>query len=358
MAFNSRIDYHIPIDEKWETNAGTQYYFRNSKDNYYVDNNFESLFKYSDKIVSAYGSVKYSTSHDLSFQTGIRFENVFTTINDSVKNTNFNFMPTLSVGYKINEKNLLRLNISRKSVYPAYRDLSSHTIYSIDSMNITKGNPYLKPLNELSFGVEYKYMGNIAFMSFSPSYSLINNTISTKYTVMSDGIIEADNFNLSKTHRIGGMFELDFDVFYFESGIYYDFFPNREHNGFSITADMGAKIDLPFDFYIDMNITLKDLERKYNYVYEAKPSLDYFLIGRTFFKGTIEMGIMFMGFLPKIEKDHSTTMQKNYKNEWYGRVEQKEIMFRFRYSLQRGKKLQNRNIDLYMESGEPLVPRR
>ena len=267
-------------------------------------------------------------------------------------------MPTLIVGYKINEENSLRLNISRKSVYPAYRNLSSHTIYTIDSMSITKGNPYLKPLNELSFELEYSYMGKFGYWAFIPLYSLINNTISTMYTVMSNGTIQADEFNISKTHRIGGMFGFDLDVIYFESEIYYDFFPNSEHNGISFGAQTGATVDLPFDFYIDMNLILKELDRKYNYVYETNFSLDYFMIGRTFFKGAIDMGIMFRGFLPKIKKDYSTIKQVNYKNEWNSRVEQKEIMFRLRYSMQRGKRLQNRKTNLYMEKGEPIPTQR
>ena len=352
-AFLSKIDYNIPINEKWKTSFGTQFYYRNTKDNYLVENE-NSLFQYSDYRISVYNSTQYAVSEKLNLQAGIRVEEAFSNINDAVKLTSFNYMPSFTARYKMNEKNVLGLHISRKCIYPDYYNLSSHIYYSIDSMQINTGNPYLKPLSEFKIQPQYYHKGNTFFLLFFPSYSFINNSISTKYYVKDGGVTEAKNVNINNIHKVGSELNLQISLFddivvpYIETEIYYLFFPNKEYNGFSHNTEIGIEMNLPLDFYVDMTLTLKNVERDYNYLYKENFSFSYFLFGKSFCKGAITCNFILKDFIPRVSKSYSIIEQSNYKNDVAVQSYPK-YMFMFRYFLKQGKNLNNRNVELNME---------
>ena len=351
-SLNSKIDYHLPINEKWITDFGTQFYFRNINSNYFIGNE-NSLFRYSDYRVSLYNSLNYYVSERLNLKAGIRIEEVFSTVNDTVKFSNFNYMPSFSAGYRINENNLLRLNIFRKTVYPDYYNLSSHIYYSIDSMSAQKGNPLLKPLNELKIQLQYNLRGNFAFLTFMPTYSLSNNSISTAYKVAQNGAVDSETINISKINKVGAYYSMHFSLFdifepYFETEIFYSYFPQKVNNGFSYSTEIGMEVDLPANYYLEMIFMLKNTERDYSSIYKENFSFEYFILGKTFLKGAINVSFLLREFVPSIRKSYTIDEQLNYKNEFMSNTYPK-YMVRFRYVFRQGKDIKNKNVELNME---------
>jgi len=229
-------------------------------------------------------------------------------------------------------------------------------------MKINKGNPYLKPLNELNLKVNYNFIGNDFSLSLNPGYSIINNTISTKYKIVNNGVSQSETFNISKIHKLGCEFEMEFSFFdifdpYIETEIFYFNFPEKKYNGIAHSTEIGMEISLPVDFYIDMNITLNSIEREYSSYTKESYIFDYFIVGKNFLNGSINTSVTFRSFLPKIEKSFQTTEQNSYKRDYSTEMDSKYIMFRFRYIFNKGKSLKNRNIRLEMENESSNVNR-
>jgi outer membrane receptor protein involved in Fe transport len=192
--FIGQTDYTDPITDKIKLEAGLRAAVRNyssTNNNYLYDevsSKYESIpslnsqYKYTDAVYAGY--VTFSQKiHNFSYQAGGRIESSNYTgklvdSNQVFKNSfPFSFFPSLYLTQKISAKSDMQLNYSRKVNRPNFFQLIPYYNYS-DSLNISRGNPDLKP--------EFT---NLFELSYDVNFNSGNNFIATAYYRQTKGLI-------------------------------------------------------------------------------------------------------------------------------------------------------------------------
>ncbi len=178
--FTVQTDYADPISPKMKIEAGARAAYRNftSFNNNYVqnpangqfiqNNRISNKYEFSDAIYAGYITFSHQLKK-LSYQLGLRVESSSYTgkldsaLTGKIKpfKTEYplSFFPSAFVTYKLNDKQDMQLNYSRKINRPNFFQLIPFIDYS-DSLNLSVGNPGLVPeftnLLELSYSNQYK----------------------------------------------------------------------------------------------------------------------------------------------------------------------------------------------------------
>lgn len=227
--FTAQTDYSDPISSKMKIETGLRASFRNFtsfNDNYvqgapgqYVlISRLSNNYKFNDALYAGY----FTFSHQLkklSYQLGLRVESSSYTGNLITKNQKFktdyplSLFPSAFATYKLDDKQDMQLNYSRKINRPNFFQLIPFIDYS-DSLNLSVGNPGLTPeftnLLELSYSNQYK-AGNslLATVYFRNTDNLItryqyrtNNPDTTKTST----VIMNTYANANRSYTVG--FEL------------------------------------------------------------------------------------------------------------------------------------------------------
>ena len=170
-----QTDYENPLNENTKLELGAraairdysnfngQYFYNNTSGNYDYNALLSSNYKYKDAVYAAYGNISWKAKK-ISYQLGLRAEsssyngNIInqTTTKDSSFKVNFpiSFFPSAFVTYKLNDKQDLQLNYSRRINRPNFFQLIPFIDYS-DPLNLSNGNANLKPEFTNSFEVSY-----------------------------------------------------------------------------------------------------------------------------------------------------------------------------------------------------------
>ncbi|MEP7253888.1 MAG: TonB-dependent receptor, partial [Ginsengibacter sp.] len=195
--FTAQTDYTDPINDKMKLEAGLRGAVRNYSsfnENYFYNsfaNKYETIpginsrYEFKDEVFAAYTTFSQKIN-DFTYQLGGRIESSTYTgklldSNQTFKNSYpFSFFPSVFLTQKLNDKQDLQLNYSRKINRPNFFQLIPYYDYS-DSLNISRGNPNLVPeftnLFELSYDVNFKNGNNIIATAY---YRQTNNLI-TRY---------------------------------------------------------------------------------------------------------------------------------------------------------------------------------
>ncbi len=195
--FTAQTDYTNPINDNVKIEAG----LRGAVRNYSSENNnflfdygsgkyepipsMNSRYKFKDQVYAGY--MTYSQKiNNFSFQLGGRIESSFYSgklvdSNQTFSNKYpFSFFPSVFLTQKINDQQDIQLNYSRKINRPNFFQLIPYYDFS-DSLNISRGNPGLKPeftnLFELSYQVNMKKGNNI----LATLYYRNTNDLITRY---------------------------------------------------------------------------------------------------------------------------------------------------------------------------------
>ena len=165
-----QTDYAKPLNDRSKLEVGARMQIRNV-DNYQefrmIDNGVEMvipnqedvLYNSTDKIYAAYGNYS-SKIKNFGFQLGLRAESSDYEGNLLSKAQQFNIefpislFPSIFLSQKINDRNDIQLNYSRRINRPNFWQLLPFTDYS-DSLNINRGNPNLNP--EFTNSIELSY---------------------------------------------------------------------------------------------------------------------------------------------------------------------------------------------------------
>lgn len=225
--FIAQTDYTDPLTENSKLEAGLRASVRNyaseSLNFLYNDGTgkydpiplLNSHFKFNDQVYAGY--VTYSQKIDnFSFQLGGRVESSFysgTLIdsNQTFKNQfPFSFFPSVFLTQKIDDKQDLQLNYSRKINRPNFFQLIPYYNFQ-DSLNITRGNPGLTPeftnLIELSYQLNMKRGNNLlATIYYRNTNDLIaNNTYrdANPLSPLADSIFVSSYINANKSSAYG-----------------------------------------------------------------------------------------------------------------------------------------------------------
>ncbi|HEY0732508.1 MAG TPA: outer membrane beta-barrel family protein, partial [Chitinophagaceae bacterium] len=165
-----QTDYAQPLNDRSKLEIGARMQVRNVDNNQIfrmINNGTEMAIPYqedvlyssTDKIYAAYGNYS-SKIKNFGFQLGLRAESSDYEGNLLSKAQQFNiefpisFFPSIFLSQKINDRNDLQLNYSRRINRPNFWQLLPFTDYS-DSLNINRGNPNLNP--EFTNSIELSY---------------------------------------------------------------------------------------------------------------------------------------------------------------------------------------------------------
>jgi len=123
-------------------------FYNRSNDQNRFDSSKSNHFIYTENINAAYVNVARDFKK-WSAQLGLRCEHTHVTGKQLVYNTRFvndyiQLFPSAFVSYKVNEKNSLELNYSRRIARPSYEQLNPFKFY-LDPTTYKEGNPYLNP---------------------------------------------------------------------------------------------------------------------------------------------------------------------------------------------------------------------
>jgi outer membrane receptor protein involved in Fe transport len=192
--FTAQTDYSDPITDKIKLEAGLRGSVRNYNsfnENYFYNSTsskFESIpglnsrYQFTDQVYAAYTTFSQKIN-GFTYQLGGRLESSkysgkLIDSNQIFKNSYpFSFFPSVFLTQKINDRQDMQLNYSRKINRPNFFQLIPYYDFS-DSLNISRGNPNLVPeftnLLELSYDINFKNGNNIIATAY---YRQTNNLI-------------------------------------------------------------------------------------------------------------------------------------------------------------------------------------
>lgn len=142
-------------------NISNQYYFNYATGMYDLLPTISSNYKYTDNVYAAYGTYSLKVKN-WSYQLGLRIESSNYDGELIGKDSTFNvtypvsLFPSGFVTYKLNDKQDIQLNYSRRINRPNFFQLIPF-IDNSDPLNLSIGNPNLKPEFTNSFELNYNY---------------------------------------------------------------------------------------------------------------------------------------------------------------------------------------------------------
>jgi outer membrane receptor protein involved in Fe transport len=167
--YTSNIDYErlLKSDVKFEAgirmNNRNEFNTRDQFRNEILVNSISNQLKYNEQVLAAYTNLG-GKKDNLSYQLGFRVENREYTVNvlnkqgqDSLESKiklPISLFPSAFISYKLNDKNDVQLNYSKRINAPNSFQLQPFADYS-DPLNISVGNPTLKPQFTHSFEAAY-----------------------------------------------------------------------------------------------------------------------------------------------------------------------------------------------------------
>jgi outer membrane receptor protein involved in Fe transport len=205
--FTAQTDYTLPFNEKSKFEAGLRAQIRNiyslsdidtlnSNNQYVVEGLLSSQYTYRDQVLAAYST--YSNAvNNFSYQLGLRVEssNYHGTQNYTGFDGNtsqqvpavgyfssafpLSLFPSVFLTQKIGGDDL-QINYTRRIDRPSFQQLFPFTDYS-DSLNLTRGNPNLKPQFTNSFELTYSH-----------PYASVNNFLASVYYKSTTDLITAE----------------------------------------------------------------------------------------------------------------------------------------------------------------------
>jgi outer membrane receptor protein involved in Fe transport len=144
-----------------------------------------SRYKYTDKVLAAYTTFSQQLKK-LSYQLGLRVESskydgTLITTNKLFSNEfPFSLFPSAFLTYKLNDKQDLQLNYSRKINRPNFFQLIPYVDYT-DSLNLSRGNPNLVPEFTNVMELAYQNQFKTGHSLLSTLYFKNTNNLITRY---------------------------------------------------------------------------------------------------------------------------------------------------------------------------------
>ncbi len=231
----AQTDFVNPITEKSKLETGARIAVRDIS-NLNNFNTFDSLgnliyqpllssnYNYHDQVLAGY--IQYSDQlGKLGFQLGLRAENssyrgsnnyaekdndgnLKDTLGTFSNNYPISLFPSVFLTEKLNEKNELQLNYTRRIDRPGFIQLSPYTDYS-DSLNLSRGNPNLKPqfTNSLEMAYQLTYGKNtfLASVYYKYTIDLITRYQTKEINPLTDSIVLINTYINANSSYVGGL---------------------------------------------------------------------------------------------------------------------------------------------------------
>lgn len=233
----AQTDFTNPFTTKSKLEAGGRVAIRNignlnnfntvdSEGNLIYQPLLSSNYYYHDQVLAGY--VQYSnTVGNLGFQLGLRAENssyrgsnnyaeqdesnpggLKDTLGTFSNNYPISLFPSIFLTEKLNGSQDLQLNYTRRIDRPSFLQLSPYTDYS-DSLNLSRGNPNLKPQFTNSFEMAYQlnYQRNTFLASVYYKYTtdLITRYQTKEINPLTDSVVLINTYINANSSYVGGL---------------------------------------------------------------------------------------------------------------------------------------------------------
>ena len=231
----AQTDYSNPINDKSKFETGVRVairnigssskFFINENGNYEFQSLLSSIYSYRDRVYAAYGT--YSNSiKDFGYVLGLRAESSdysgtsnYTVPDGSSANTKdtigtfgnkypISLFPSIFISQKLGSLQELQLNYTRRIDRPSFFQLFPFTDYS-DSLNLSRGNPALKPQFTNSFELSYqksfpKNNTLIASVYYKRTTDLITRVQNPGKNPINDSTVFISTFINANSSYVGG----------------------------------------------------------------------------------------------------------------------------------------------------------
>ena len=174
---------------------------------YLPDTTRASDFTYDQTVHAVYGMMN-AHAGKFTLQGGVRAERATTqfhlnTSNATYDNTYNSLFPSALVAYNIDDAHQLKLSYSTRIRRPDDTDLIDPTAHYADPLNLSRGNPYLKPeyIRALEFGLQQS--GERTTVQVTPFYRHTLNAVRSLRTIDSAGVSTRTFANLATTDAYG-----------------------------------------------------------------------------------------------------------------------------------------------------------
>ncbi|MFV0467398.1 MAG: outer membrane beta-barrel protein [Dysgonomonas sp.] len=216
-----QIDYVEPLSEKHNIEAGLKFIHRdnNSKGFYYEQNSVGEMIEDPDfternklsqlqNVFSGYGSYQYKTKK-MSVKAGVRFDrtnqNLFFANEPKVNAHYFDFIPSIVYSYQLGTSKTIKTTYNMRVSRPGIWQLNPYES-TLDSLNISMGNPKLDSERSHSFDVTYSSFTPKFMINASLGYSWTNNAIASFDYIENRGgklVTISTSENIGKNQRLG-----------------------------------------------------------------------------------------------------------------------------------------------------------
>src|SRR4030095_9886067 len=184
-----------------------------------------SNYNYTDEVYAAYGTYSSRVKENFGYQVGLRVEgsDYKGTVHSSVQISGFykdtaatyktnypiNFFPSVFLSQKLKSNQELQLNYTRRINRPNFFQLFPFTDYS-DSLNLSRGNPDLKPEFTNSIEVSYQKIfpkSNTLLISayFKGTTDLITRYTSTEVNPVKKDTVFINSYINANSGFVGGL---------------------------------------------------------------------------------------------------------------------------------------------------------
>ncbi|PZU90612.1 MAG: hypothetical protein DI529_02475 [Chryseobacterium sp.] len=157
---------------------------------YIPNSNLTNIFKYKENILGIYTTISKTYFKKLTIKAGLRSE--FTNIDgiqiltDEVNKMDYNnWLPTIIVSYKANDKNTIALSY-KKSIIRPYANEINPFIYYINDNYIHKGNPSLGVYKQEIYRLNYSFRKNY---NLTLAYKINNDVMRSSYYYQNNQLV-------------------------------------------------------------------------------------------------------------------------------------------------------------------------
>ena len=234
--FTAQTDYTLPLTEKSKFEAGARVAIRHiysltdldtvgSGGKYELESLLSSGFHYQDQVSAAYATYSNMVG-GFTYQLGVRAEAYkytgvedYTTVDvggaqkDTVGNYGnhlpINLFPSVFLTQKVTDNQNFTFSYTRRIDRPSFNQLFPFTDYS-DSLNLTRGNPALKPQFTNSFELAYNinYGPTNAFIAsvyYKGTTDLITRDAETQLNPVTNENVIVNTYVNAKSGFVGGL---------------------------------------------------------------------------------------------------------------------------------------------------------
>lgn len=180
-----------------------------TSNDYVIQANRTNNFSYNQDVASAYSTFTIALPKKWGIKAGVRYENTQITAKFQTSDSKItipayeNIIPSVSISKDFPKNHKVRASYTQRIQRPSLEFLNPFVNYS-DPLNISYGNPLLKPELSHSFELNYSTYFKANSVNVSVFRRFTDNNITSVRSVNEQGITTSTFDNIGKTNFYGG----------------------------------------------------------------------------------------------------------------------------------------------------------